>query len=193
MPTQAAAPGSIADRGLDLDRPVRSVLFVCTGNVCRSPFAELLLASRAPHLRVTSRGTYSLTGEPMDRDMAAELEARGVFPAGFVSRPLAAAQLDADLVLAMEPAHLEVIADEQPAALLRSGLLGHARPLAAAAGDRPLTVRDVRAWSRSARSAEGSIADPYRRGRRAASATAAEVQDLVELLASALAPTGDAA
>lgn len=188
-----SAPWPLANPAADPARPVASVLFVCTGNVCRSPFAERLLAARAPHLLVTSRGTYSLTGSAMDADMAAELRARGGDPAGFVSRPLTAADLDADLVLAMEPAHLDVIRDEQPTALLRSGLLGHVGSLAALASEHPLTVRDVRSWSRSARSADGSIADPYRRGRRAAARAATEMDDLVELLAAALAQPGGAA
>ena len=35
-----------------------SVLFVCTGNICRSPLAEGILKQYAPDLRVDSAGTH---------------------------------------------------------------------------------------------------------------------------------------
>ena len=59
-----------------------SVLFVCTGNVCRSPVAELvtrrLLADKfgpedAARFAVSSAGTNAVLGEPMDPLSRAEL------------------------------------------------------------------------------------------------------------------------
>lgn len=188
-----SAPWPLASPAADPARPIASVLFVCTGNVCRSPFAERLLAALAPHVRVTSRGTHALVGSAMDADMAAELQARGGDAAGFVSRSLAPVDLEADLVLAMETAHLDVIRDEQPAALLRSGLLGHADSLAGLAQDGPLTVRDVRSWSRTSRTADGAIADPYRRGRRVAGRSATAIEEMVRPLAAALSRPEDVA
>ena len=50
-------------------RPV-SILYVCTGNICRSPLAEALLKDHArrhdaaARLRVSSAGTHGLTGYP---------------------------------------------------------------------------------------------------------------------------------
>ncbi|MFN2560552.1 MAG: low molecular weight phosphatase family protein, partial [Jatrophihabitans sp.] len=46
-----------------------AVLFVCTGNVCRSPLAERLMRARlAPGLpvAVSSAGTMGLSGYPID-------------------------------------------------------------------------------------------------------------------------------
>lgn len=45
-----------------------SILVVCTGNICRSPLAEHLLAAQLqdiPAIRVSSAGTHALVGEPM--------------------------------------------------------------------------------------------------------------------------------
>ena len=46
-----------------------SILFVCTGNICRSPLAESLLQSRLTALgldvRVSSAGTFALVGQSM--------------------------------------------------------------------------------------------------------------------------------
>ncbi len=46
-----------------------SILFVCTGNICRSPLAESLLQSRLTALgldvRVSSAGTFALVGHSM--------------------------------------------------------------------------------------------------------------------------------
>lgn len=172
-------------------RPIRSVLFVCTGNVCRSPLAERLLAHRAPHLTIASRGTFSLQGSPMDADMAAELAERGGDAAGFVSRQLIAADLDADLILVMGPEHLDVIGDEVPAARRRAGLLGHVGDLAAlVAPPRALTTADVAAWSRARRTADGTIPDPYRTGRAAAARSAARIDEQLRLLLPVLSSPG---
>lgn len=45
-----------------------SILMVCTGNICRSPLAQQLLAEQVsdiPAIRVSSAGTHALVGEPM--------------------------------------------------------------------------------------------------------------------------------
>lgn len=171
-------------------RPVRSVLFVCTGNVCRSPFAERLLRARAPGPAVASRGTLSLIGHAMDADMAAELAARGGDGASFRSRQLAVPDLGADLILAMGPEHLAHIRDEMPSALRRSGLLGSIGDLAASPGE-PLTTQDVAAWTRR-RHDGGAIEDPFRRGRAAAARTADRIDGLIAHLAPLLSPPGGA-
>ena len=65
-----------------------SVLVVCTGNVCRSPFLQLALQRQLearrrhgePGITVTSAGTGALTGQPMDERAAAQATARGLDP-----------------------------------------------------------------------------------------------------------------
>jgi protein-tyrosine phosphatase len=71
-----------------------NVLFVCFGNVCRSPLAERLLRWRlaeqlddlSEHVEVTSAGVCAVVGRPMDAKAAAELARLGGGADGFVAR-----------------------------------------------------------------------------------------------------------
>ena len=56
-----------------------SILTVCTGNVCRSPAVERLLASKlGPTVSVASAGTHALVGHPISEPMAVLLQNSGV-------------------------------------------------------------------------------------------------------------------
>ncbi|WP_162801595.1 low molecular weight phosphatase family protein [Brachybacterium saurashtrense] len=168
--------------------PGLSVLFVCTGNVCRSPFAELLLRAQVPGLAVASRGIHALAGEPMERQMAAELARRGGDPEGFRARQVTVADLGADLVLTMSPRQRRFLVEEHPAAARRSGLLGHVPQLAALAAAHGGLDRDVIAqWSRARHPGGQEVPDPYRRPPEVAAATAARLEDLLGQLAPLLA------
>lgn len=85
-----------------------SVLFVSTGNVCRSPMAERLaerglrraLGPAATAFRCFSAGTWGHDGAPMEPNAAAVLFALGARETGFVARELLPEQIGvADLVL----------------------------------------------------------------------------------------------
>ncbi|QOJ14641.1 MAG: hypothetical protein HRU75_08310 [Planctomycetia bacterium] len=45
-------------------KSARSVLFVCKGNICRSPFAEVQLRALQPTITVASAGYYPRSGRP---------------------------------------------------------------------------------------------------------------------------------
>ncbi len=54
---------------LDLGMKVKSVLFVCKGNICRSPFAHYYLKSICPSgIEVTSCGYYPADGRPSPKE-----------------------------------------------------------------------------------------------------------------------------
>jgi protein-tyrosine phosphatase len=116
--------------------PVATVLLVCTGNVCRSPAAELLLRDRlgTAEVAVLSAGTRALAGHPVHPPMARLLDEAGLAPAAFAARQLTAGLVrTADLVLTMTRTHRSDVAALAPAALRRTLLLGEAAVAAAAA------------------------------------------------------------
>ncbi len=96
-----------------------NLCFVCTGNICRSPMAEVvvrrLAAGRAmgggvlaDRLAVTSAGTGPWhVGEPMDSRARAALERRGYRDHGHVAHQLDRRHLgDLDLHVALDSTHL---------------------------------------------------------------------------------------
>ena len=92
----------------------RSVLFVCLGNICRSPTAEGVFqhyakqAGVADAVRVDSAGTGSWhVGERADRRMRSAASARG-YSLESRSRQVVAEELSEwDLVVAMDQSNLE--------------------------------------------------------------------------------------
>ncbi|MFC9245976.1 low molecular weight phosphatase family protein [Streptomyces sp. NPDC057136] len=96
------------------------ILFVCTGNMHRSPLAERLLARCLPDARAGSAGTHAPYGHgihPATRSVLAEL---GGDSAGFTTRLLTADLVeDAELVLGMEREHREAAVRLCPTALRR--------------------------------------------------------------------------
>ena len=83
------------------------VLFVCSGNVCRSPIAERLthayaLAHGLPRLTAESAGVRALVGFPIEPVAARVIEGLGASADGFRARRLRPEMIKrADLVLAM--------------------------------------------------------------------------------------------
>ncbi|WP_054179722.1 protein-tyrosine-phosphatase [Trabulsiella odontotermitis] len=88
----------------------RSILVLCTGNLCRSPIGERLLQQALPMMRVESAGTYGVSGQPADATATAVAAGHGLSLDGHVARKVTAGMLrDADLILVMEPAHIEQV------------------------------------------------------------------------------------
>lgn len=90
------------------------ILTICTGNICRSPMAELILrravqeAGLGDRVDVASAGTTGWEeGEPIDPRAAAELESRGISSGEHRARQATSAMLrEADLILALDHDHV---------------------------------------------------------------------------------------
>lgn len=89
---------------------MRSILFVCLGNICRSPTAEGLMlnhlaaAGLADRIRVDSAGTGGWhTGEPPDRRAIAAARRHGVDLTPLRARQIRKADFsDFDLIVGMD-------------------------------------------------------------------------------------------
>ena len=86
---------------------IRRILTVCTGNICRSPIAEMALRSRLPdEYEVSSAGLGALVGHEVDAESRRAAEAAGqqVWPHAARQFNQALAQ-EADLILVMDQGH----------------------------------------------------------------------------------------
>jgi low molecular weight protein-tyrosine phosphatase len=97
------------------------VVFVCLGNICRSPIAERVAERAAADAGITgvefsSAGTISEEyDDPMDHRAAAVLKEHGYRYADHRARRITEAQIEsADLVVAMENVHLERVLELAP-------------------------------------------------------------------------------
>jgi len=115
-------------RGLDVADTLEGMhwLFVCTGNICRSPTAERLVAAYADQhgltqLTASSAGTRAVVGAGVERTAAEVLISLGGDPTGFRARDLTAQQArEADLVLTMSRRHRDRVLELAPGAMRRT-------------------------------------------------------------------------
>jgi len=90
---------------------IRNLLFVCTGNICRSPMAEgllrkLLQERRLLDVQVRSAGFIAVPENPASNLAVLVAKEHGVDLSGHRAQPLTSLLIrEADLILVMEPEH----------------------------------------------------------------------------------------
>jgi protein-tyrosine-phosphatase len=143
---------------------MKTILFVCTANQCRSPMAEGLMRrklereGRADEIRAASAGVDALDGCRATENSIQAMAARGIDISGHRSRATTGKILqDAALILTMERAHANVLQALFPAHAERVHLLAQMAGLESDVAD-PV----------------GSPLEDYRR-------TAQEIENLIEL------------
>lgn len=192
------------------------VLTVCTGNICRSPFAERVLdralRGAAAELGipygvvVASAGTDAMEGWGFEQGMADLASAYGADPAGHVARQLDPAMLgSAGLVLALSRPHRRDVVTMFPRANRTAFALPEfARLLADAvdagfvewpqAGSLADAMPELVAAAASRRGftpppddpAVDDIVDPYRRDQATHERSAADIADAVARIEAAI-------
>lgn len=120
-------PGAVAYERLEHEAQYRYVLFVCTGNSCRSPMAEGLMKKRVadmPQIIVRSAGVAAYDGMGPSDEAVYAVRGYDVDISGHRARRLTDAMIkESDMMLVMEPVHKRHIISRVPYAEPRVFLL----------------------------------------------------------------------
>jgi protein-tyrosine-phosphatase len=105
-----------------MSEEIKSVLFVCTANICRSPMAAALFRARvvqevpgAENWLIDSAGTWTTDGQRVSENSVRAMASRGLDIRKHRSKGVSEAYLKLfDLILVMEPEHKEALRIEFP-------------------------------------------------------------------------------
>ena len=106
---------------------MKTILFICTGNVCRSPMAEALFRQAADgrgEFRVFSAGLGAVDGQPPTAHSVTAMRELGIDISGQRSRMLTPELVrQADYIFGMTHSHVDTIALLYPQAAEKTFLL----------------------------------------------------------------------
>ncbi|CAB1128133.1 Protein-arginine-phosphatase [Candidatus Hydrogenisulfobacillus filiaventi] len=139
------------------------ILFVCSGNTCRSPMAQALWAVKGTGVAAESAGVHAWPGQPATREAVQAVRAYGASLEAHRSRGLDQVTADPDLVLTMTAGQARAVAAARPE------WAGRVHPLTAYVGE------------------TGDIPDPIGQGDAAYRDLARELWRLLDRLAARLA------
>ena len=135
-----------SNQTVKIPQKIRTILFVCSGNICRSPFAEGLLKKLLKEgglsgISVSSAGMLALTGTAASYNAIRVASEEGIDISWHKAREITDEMLiDADLILVMENKHRQDILRRFPEV-----------------GERALLLRNFAQFG----STDRSIFDPY--------------------------------
>ena len=148
-----------------------NILFICTGNTCRSPMAELyfnsvMAGTGGPH-RAGSAGLSAYPGDTISRHAGEVMRANGIDPGAFRSRRVSRYMLEeSDMIVAMTRAHAEA--------------------LTAAAPEFSPKIHELAKWRPA-----GGISDPFGGGEEIYTQTFAAIKEAVDNLIEEISASGE--
>lgn len=115
---------NVARLFLPRERPAQ-VLFLCYGNICRSPVAESLLRQRFPNVKIQSAGFHNSVGRSVPSHMQKAVAKYSIDISNFASQRVTLAMIrDADVVFLHDMRNYELFWREFPEETSRVLFLG---------------------------------------------------------------------